>query len=130
MDRSRMGFWVEELRLAWEQGDPARAAALFTLDAKYHSHPFHPPVVGRTAIEAYWEKATSTQSDVRVQMGKPLLDGDRAVLEWWAVMTDGGAETTDAGALVLEFDGEHCANLREYWNITEGILASPEGWGR
>ena len=130
MDRSRMDSWVEELRLAWEQGDPARAGALFTVDANYHSHPFHPPLVGRTAIEAYWEKATSTQSDVRVQMGTPVLEGDRAVVEWWTVMTDSGVQTTDAGALVLEFDGDYCSNLREYWNMTEGHRDSPEGWGR
>jgi hypothetical protein len=129
MDRSRLDSWVEELRLAWEQADPPRAAALFTADAKYHSHPLQPPLIGNAAIEAYWEKATSTQSDVRVQMGNPLLDGDKAVVEWWTVMTDGGAETTDAGALVLEFDGERCANLREYWNMTEGKIQSPEGWG-
>jgi hypothetical protein len=129
MDRSQMNSWVEELRLAWEQADPARAAALFTIDARYHSNPFHPPLIGRTAIEAYWSKATSTQSDVRVRMGRPLLDGDRAVVEWWTVMRNGEAETTDTGALVLAFADGLCTNLREYWNMTEAILEPPEGWG-
>jgi ketosteroid isomerase-like protein len=130
MDRSQMDSWVEELRLAWEQADPARAGALFTIDASYHSHPFHPPLIGRAAIEAYWTNATSTQSDVRVRMGKPLVDGDRAVVEWWTVMTVGDAETTDTGALVLEFADERCTRLREYWNVTEGRLAPPERWGQ
>lgn len=124
-----MDSWVEELRLAWEQADPARAGAIFTPDARYQSHPFHPPLLGRAAIEAYWSKATSTQSNVRVRMGRPLLDGDRAVVEWWTVMIDGDAETTDTGALVLEFADDLCNNLREYWNLTEGSLEPPEGWG-
>jgi uncharacterized protein (TIGR02246 family) len=129
MDRSQMDSWVEELRLAWEQADPTRAAALFTVDARYHSHPFHPPLIGRAAIENYWTKATSTQTEVRVLMGKPVLDDDRAVVEWWTVMVDGGSETTDTGALVLEFEDKLCANLREYWNMAEGKLEPPEGWG-
>ncbi len=130
MDRRVMDSWVEELRLAWEQADAARAGALFTPDARYHSHPFQPPHVGRAAIEAYWSMATSRQSDVQVRMGRPLVDGDRAVVEWWTVMIDGDAETTDTGALVLEFADERCTNLREYWNLTEGRLEPPEGWGR
>jgi hypothetical protein len=62
-------------------------------------------------------------------MGRPLLDGDRAVVEWWTVMRNGEAETTDTGALVLAFADGLCTNLREYWNMTEAILEPPEGWG-
>jgi hypothetical protein len=32
--------------------------------------------------------------------------------------------------LVLEFEGDRCAHLREYWNLTEGVTAPPSGWGR
>jgi ketosteroid isomerase-like protein len=130
MNRTQLETWVEELRRAWEQADSRRAGALFTVDAEYHSHPFQPPLVGRDAIEGYWKHATATQANIRVRMGKPLLDGDRAVVEWWAFMTETGAETTDAGALVLEFAGEHCRRLREYWNMTEGFVEPPEGWAQ
>lgn len=130
VNRSHLKTWVEELREAWEQADSHRAGALFTVDAAYHSHPLQPPLVGREAIEGYWQKATATQANVRVRMGEPLLDGDRAVVEWWAVMTEAGVDTTDAGALVLEFSGEYCRRLREYWNVAEGFVEPPEGWGQ
>jgi len=130
MNRRQLDTWVEELRLAWEQADPARAAALFTHDAKYHSHPFRRPLIGTSAIEDYWKQATSNQTDVLVRMGKPLLDGNRAVVEWWTVMEEEGMGTTDAGALILEFVGDRCANLREYWNMVDDKVEPAKEWGQ
>lgn len=130
MNRSQLDIWIEELRQAWERADPPRAAALFTDDAVYHSHPLRAPLVGPTAIEDYWKQATSTQTDVEVRMGRPLLDGSRAVVEWWTLMTEDQRRTTDTGALVLEFEGDRCRNLREYWNTEDEWIEPPPGWGQ
>ncbi len=125
MDRTKLKDWVEQLRLAWEGAEPARAASLFTEEAVYQNDPFQPPLRGRPEIERYWATATENQSDLVVTMGEPLLDGNRAVVEWWTTTND----ATDCGALVLSFEGEKCQGLREYWNLAEGRLAAPEGWG-
>lgn len=130
MDRAKLKDWVEQLRLAWENGDPVRAASLFANEAVYQNHPFRPPLRGRPEIELYWRTATGNQTDVAVTMGEPLLDGNRAVVEWWTTTNEAGVESTDCGALMLTFDGESCQSLREYWNLAEGRIAAPEGWGQ
>ena len=126
MDRTKLKDWVEQLRMAWESAEPVRAASLFTEEAVYQNDPFQPPLRGRSEIERYWTTATDNQNDLVVTMGEPLLDGNRAVVEWWTTTN----KATDCGALVLTFDGEICMSLREYWNLAEGRLAAPEGWGQ
>jgi hypothetical protein len=41
--------WLARYEQAWEQRDPAQAAALFTDNAPYHDMPFDAPKAGRTA---------------------------------------------------------------------------------
>jgi hypothetical protein len=59
-----------------------------------------------------------------------LVQGDRVAVEWWSVMTEDGHPSTDAGGLFLTFENGLCTELREYWNLTEEVVAVPEGWGR
>ena len=118
-------------RRAWEERDPAAAGALFTADASYRSSPFRePPHFGHEGVVVYWAEATSTQEDVVVEMGEPLVDGNHAVVEWWTRMRNGGEEITLVGCLLLRFapDGR-CEDLREYWNYEPGLLPPHEGWG-
>lgn len=130
MNSSQLTEWVEDLRQAWEHGDAGRAAALFAEDAVYHSHPFKVPLHGRGAIERHWSEATANQKSLTVRMGAPVLDGDRAAVEWWTNLTEGGGDSTDCGVLVLTFDGDVCKSLREYWNLADGHVAPQAGWGQ
>jgi len=123
--------WIEAYRRAWEERDPEAAAALFTPDASYRSSPFRePPHFGHEGVVVYWADATSTQEDVRVEMGEPLVVGNDAVVEWWTRMRNDGDEITLVGCLLLHFapDGR-CEDLREYWNYESGLLPPHEGWG-
>ena len=123
--------WIEGYRRAWEERDPAAAAALFTEDASYRSSPFRePPNLGQEGVVAYWTRATGSQEEVEVEMGEPLADGNRAVVEWWTRMRADGEEVTLVGCLLLRFayDGR-CEDLREYWNFESGLLPPHEGWG-
>jgi hypothetical protein len=70
--------WIAAYRRAWEERDPDAAAALFTEDALYRSHPFREPQVGTEGIRAYWTRATSTQADVEVRFGEPIVSGDKS----------------------------------------------------
>lgn len=65
--------WLRAYATAWEPGDSG-VTALFTGDATYRSHVFREPHEGHAGIRSYWESATSTQSDVRVLTGDPLVD--------------------------------------------------------
>ena len=123
--------WIAAYGRAWETRDPDAAAALFTEDASYRSSPFRePPNRGQEGVRAYWERATSSQGDVEVAMGEPLVDGNVAAVEWWTRMRSDGEEITLTGCLLLRFapDGR-CEDLREYWNVESGQLPPHEGWG-
>jgi hypothetical protein len=116
---------------AWRTGDDETLEDIFTADAVYQSHPFRPPLEGIEAIRRYWREATSTQEDLDLRFGEPLVVGSRVVVEWWATMRDNGREITLPGCLLMRFrPGGRCQELREYWHIEEGRHAPPEGWGR
>ena len=129
MDVVNARAWLDRLGRAWSQRDPAAAADLFTVDARYQSNPFRPTLQGRSEIAGYWSSATESQADIEVSFGEPVIDGDRMAVEWWSVVMESGQPMTDAGGLFLTFENGRCSDLREYWNLTEGAVIVPEGWG-
>jgi uncharacterized protein (TIGR02246 family) len=131
VDVSWASEWIEDYADAWRRGDDELVAELFTEDAVYRSSPFRPPTVGRQAIGEYWRAATSTQEDLEVEFGEPVVHGNRVVVEWWALMRDEGEDITLPGCLLLRFaSGGRCEELREYWHLEQGRHEPPEGWGR
>lgn len=80
VDERSLNRWADAYARAWEQADADAVVELFTPDASYRSSIFDEPHSGPDGIRAYWERATSSQSNVRVWMGDPLVDGDRSAL--------------------------------------------------
>lgn len=122
--------WIAAYGKAWVERDADRAVALFTEDAVYRSSPFREPHLGADGIREYWTRATSTQEELDLRFGEPVVESSKAVVEWWAVMRDEGAWITLPGALLLRFapDGR-CEELREYWHLEHGRRDPPPGWG-
>ena len=80
----------------------------------------------RTAIRDYWTRATSTQEELELRFGEPVVEGSKVVVEWWAVMRDEGAWITLPGALLLRFAADgRCEELREYWHVEDGRREPP-----
>lgn len=130
MTREQAQEWVEAYGRAWRQKDAAAAAGLFTADGVYRSHPFRSPHTGRAAIQAYWERATEDQRDLILRFGRPLVDGSRVAVEWWATGGDGDGDFTLPGCLILRFgEGGLCEELREYWHVDPTHIAPHSGWG-
>jgi uncharacterized protein (TIGR02246 family) len=121
--------WLRDYAAAWEAGD-TRVVDHFTPDATYRSHIFREAHAGHDGISAYWQGATSTQTEVRVLIGDPLIEGDRVVAEWWTTMTDDGEPFTLPGVLLLDFEGGRCRALREYWAQEPGRHEPFREWGR
>jgi uncharacterized protein (TIGR02246 family) len=122
--------WLARYREAWINTDPEAARDLFTPDAIYREQPFEPPFAGRDAIAAYWTRVTAGQRDIELRYGLPVIDGQRAAVEWWATLVNDDAPVTLAGEFLLVFaDSGHCRELREYWTIKPGIHEPPGGWG-
>jgi len=127
---SKVIDWLEGYKAAWEQRDPEAAAALFTENAQYREMPYNEPFPGRAGVRDYWARVTATQSDVSFRYGTPVVEGNRAAVEWWVNMKNGGVDVTLAGEFMLTFDDAWlCSELREYWHFSEGQLQSPAGWG-
>jgi hypothetical protein len=122
--------WIADYGQAWVERDADRIVALFTEDAVYRSSPFREPHVGSAGIREYWTRATSTQENLALRFGEPVVEGRKAVVEWWAIMRDEGAWITLPGSLLLRFaeDGR-CEELREYWHVEDGRHEPPPGWG-
>ena len=123
--------WAYRYARAWETRDAEAAAALFTEDATYRSSPFEEPYRGRDGVRRYWSEVTSTQENVEVAIGRMLVDGNQALVEWWTQMENGGTPVTLPGSLLLDFDDSGlCQALREYWNLEIGARIPPhDGWG-
>ncbi|HXV33935.1 MAG TPA: nuclear transport factor 2 family protein [Gaiellaceae bacterium] len=122
--------WIAAYGRAWVGRDPEAAAALFTEDAVYRSSPFRQPHAGSEGIRDYWARATSTQEELDLRFGEPVVEGSKVVVEWWAIMRDEGAWITLPGCLLLRFaEGGRCEELREYWHVEDGRHEPPAGWG-
>jgi nuclear transport factor 2 (NTF2) superfamily protein len=118
--------WVAAYERAWRAGDAEQAAALFTPDCVYRSHPF------RAAEDAagYSRRAFAGESEVEARFGSPLVDGRRVAVEYWATLREDGEEATLAGCDVLRFAADgRCCELCEYWSRRSGRVDAPHGWG-
>ncbi|MGH2723928.1 MAG: nuclear transport factor 2 family protein [Actinomycetota bacterium] len=119
MDRAAVEGWLERYGRAWETRDPGAAAELFTEDAEYREKPFDEPMTGRAAIYRYWSEIPETQRDIAFGFETLSVDGERAIVRWWAsyVKIRNGEPTRLDGVFLLEFaeDGR-CRSLREWWH--------------
>jgi ketosteroid isomerase-like protein len=110
--------WVEGWSRAWPTADAAAVAALYAEDAVFYSHPFRshrPP--GEYAAWAF-----ADQADAECRFGEPIAAGDRAAVDWWAVITsrDGSVETI-AGTSLLRFRADgRVIEQRDAWASEPG----------
>ncbi len=112
--------WLGRYKRAWEERDPAQAAALFTDDAPYHEMPFDAPKPGRRGISDYWATVTADQRNVEFKSQVIAVNGQTGVAHWSASLTSAasGARVELDGVFVLQFDaGGLCSELREWWHV-------------
>jgi ketosteroid isomerase-like protein len=115
--------WVEGWSAAWPTGDADTVAALYADDALFFSHPLREP----DAPRRYAEWAFSEQASAVCRFGEPIVSGDRAAVDWWAVITaPDGSEETVAGTSLLRFgpDGR-VVEQRDAWAGEPGARPLP-----
>ena len=110
--------WGAEWKRAWQEHDSDRVAGLYAQDAVFRSAPFRDLQDPR----AYAEWAFADEDSAEPHFAEPaLVSGDRAAVEWWAVSTSEGRETTLAGVSLLRFDEKGLViEQRDYWNAEAG----------
>jgi ketosteroid isomerase-like protein len=123
--------WVDAWRRAWPAADPSPLAAVYAEDAVFRSHPFREAHAGREGVLAYARWAFADQEELRgCWFAEPAVSGDRAAVEYWAIVVERGEEVTIAGVSLLRFDPDGRVRLqRDYWSLEPGPREPPEGWG-
>ena len=118
--------WLDEYGHAWVDGDPDRAAALFSDTATYRETPFDDPMRGRHAIREYWqENAADAQEDVEFASQVWAVTNDTAIAGWQArfARKASGARVELDGTFRLVFLDEQgalqCTVLEEWWHRRE-----------
>jgi ketosteroid isomerase-like protein len=123
--------FVENYGQTWETWDVNAFLDLFSEDVVYVAHPTEETVLGREALGTYLRKEQGEQGDVRVNMGRPIVEGDHVAAEFWVTAVNRGREATIAGCLVAQLDANgRCTKFREYWFDVEGHTAAPSDWGK
>ena len=119
--------WVEAWQEGWPANDVERIVSRYRPDAPYRSHPFREASTAR----AYVTQAFAEEELVRCWFGDPVVDHDRATVEYWAILrTPAGQHVTIAGTAMLRFDREGLvSNHRDYWDQQDGTIDPPAGWG-
>jgi SnoaL-like domain len=123
--------WADAWRRAWPAKDPDPLAAVYAERAVFRSQPFREPHVGRTGVLDYARWAFADQEGFGgCWFGEPVVSGDRATVEYWAIVVEKGQEVTIAGVALLRFDsdGRVCAQ-RDYWSLEPGGREPFEEWG-
>ena len=86
---------------------------------------------GGPTPEEYIRPVLADEENVEFEFGEPIVDGDRAAIEWWAVVTENGKQVSLAGTSVVRFDENGRAlEQTDYWGQTEGRTPPWDAWGR
>ena len=107
-------MWTE----AWPNADTEAVATLYAADAAFWSQPYRE----RQVPADYVAWAFADQAVAECRFGAPVVDGTRAAVDWWGVVTstDGSVETL-AGTSLLQFDdGGLVVEQRDVWAARAG----------
>jgi hypothetical protein len=113
--REAASRWRETWERCWRTHESEEIVALYAEDALFQSHPFRDAQSPREYIEPTLADETSAQCE----FGEPIVDGDRAAVEWRAEtkLRDGGAEEL-AGVSLLRFDPAGLVvEQRDFWAL-------------
>jgi ketosteroid isomerase-like protein len=132
VSREQAVAFVEGYGQTWERWDVAGFVGLFSDDVVYVVHPTEETVIGAEALTDYVRKEQAAQGAVSVRMGKPLLDGEQVVAEFWVTATPGeDLQLTIPGCIIARIDPRdgRCSHFREYWFEIDGHAEPFAGWG-
>ena len=116
--------WADVWSRAWPRADTDAIAALYADDAVFYSHPFR----ARQTPAEYVAWAFGEQAAAECRFGEPVAAGDRAAVDWWAVITDrDGSRQTVAGTSLLRFDADGLVvEQRDAWADEAGRRELPD----
>jgi hypothetical protein len=121
--------WADVWQTAWPARDLEAIAAMYAEHAKYRALAFRPPDLGVAGVRDYLTRTFATESHIVCRFGTPVVQGDRAAVEWWASWDENDAPVTLAGATLLTFDSSgQIIDHRDYWNDATGRVRPYDGF--
>ena len=113
--------------MAWPREDVEAIDALYAPGAVFYSHPFREP----QAPSEYAAWAFGEQREAECRFGVPIVQGARAAVDWWGVVTSAvGSVETLAGTSLLRFDDAGLVTeQRDVWAEHKGRLELAD-WAR
>ncbi len=125
--------FVEGYGRTWQSWDYDGFIALFSDDVVYVEHPVGETVIGRDAMAHYIRREHAEAGTVGVRMGRPIIEGNQVVAEFWTMMCnrEGEPEGTLMGCFIAQLDPTtgQCTRFRQYWFEADGHRNPFNGWG-
>ena len=119
--------WIDAWTRAWRALDADLLEPIYADQTVHRSHPFREP--GNPIEYARWAFGAE-EGEPDVWMGEPVVSGDRAAIEWWAVVKENGQEVSLAGTSLIRFaDDGHVVEQNDYWGSADGRTPPWQGWG-
>jgi SnoaL-like domain len=111
--------WADAWRHGWATLDPSFTAELYAPGATFVSQAFR----AREDPAAYVRREFAEEEWADPWFGEPIVEGDRAAVEWYARMREDGRDVTISGVSLLRFDNDgRCIEQRDTWAIVDGLL--------
>jgi hypothetical protein len=112
--REAAGRWAETWERGWNVHDAAAVLALYADGAVWSQSPFRE----REAPRDYLERVFAEEASAQASFEEPLVDGDRAAIEWRGdTKLRGGGEERLAGVSLVRFDAEGLVvEQHDFWN--------------
>jgi ketosteroid isomerase-like protein len=123
------GRWRDTWERAWPAKDVDAIVALYSDEVPYRALVFREPEMGLAGVRRYLEENFGVEEDLECRFGEPVVDGDRAAVEWWASWLENGEPLTLAGSTFLRFNQDGLVvDHRDYWNEVPRREPPFAGW--
>jgi hypothetical protein len=121
--------WAATWSTSWPRKDKGAIAALYADSATYRALAFREPRSGIAGVNGYLEVVFGEEDEIECWFGDPIVDGDRAAVQWWASWVEEAQAVTMAGVTILRFDDEgKVSEHRDYWNQIDSRVNPYAGW--
>jgi ketosteroid isomerase-like protein len=123
------GRWRDTWERAWPAKDVDAIVALYSDEVPYRALVFREPEMGLAGVRRYLGENFGVEEDLECRFGEPVVDGDRAAVEWWASWLENGEPLTLAGSTFLRFNQDGLVvDHRDYWNEVPRREPPFAGW--
>ncbi|MFC4061297.1 nuclear transport factor 2 family protein [Planomonospora corallina] len=122
--------WTRVWTSGWADKDIEAIVGCQAEDGVHWSTPFGAPHRGRAGLREYLQGAFASEIEpTRARFAAPVVQGDHAAAEYWALCRYDSGPLTISGCTLLRFDADGLvAESRDYSYVTPGHRPFPFGW--